>query len=117
MRLLLLLRVYSRLAATHHTILPQHKLQLLMRFEDFVDKRNTSSLEGAAVVGYDGFNANASVRDLLNGLCREVCLQDARPPPQRACTPVGECDCDDPRSCKEARARIVVPANNLVSAV
>lgn len=44
-----------------------------MKFEDYVDERNKSSGEGAAVVGYDGFNANASVRDLLNGLCREVC--------------------------------------------
>lgn len=43
-----------------------------MKFEDYVDGRNASSGEGAAVVGYDGFNASASVRDLLNGLCREV---------------------------------------------
>lgn len=45
-----------------------------MNFEDYVDERNKTSGEGAAVVGYDGFSANASVRDLLNGLCREVCL-------------------------------------------
>lgn len=43
--------------------------QLLMKFEDYVDEQNAG---GAAVVGYDGFNADASVRDLLDGLCREV---------------------------------------------
>ncbi|CAM9448119.1 unnamed protein product, partial [Scytosiphon promiscuus] len=51
------------------------KRELLMKFEDYVDEQNAG---GAAVVGYDGFNANASVRDLLDGLCREL-LADEDP--------------------------------------
>lgn len=44
--------------------------QLLTKFEDYVDEHNVTN--GGAVVGYDGFHANASVRDLLNSLCKEV---------------------------------------------
>lgn len=44
--------------------------QLLTKFEDYVDEHNVAN--GGAVVGYDGFHANASVRDLLNSLCKEV---------------------------------------------
>lgn len=43
-------------------------LQLLKKFEDHVDKEDGE----AAVVGYDGFDANASVRVLLDSLCEEV---------------------------------------------
>lgn len=43
--------------------------QLLQNFEDFVYKHVGGE---AAVVAYDGFNMNASVRGLLDSLCEEV---------------------------------------------
>lgn len=42
--------------------------QLLTKFEEWVDKEEG----GGAVVGYDGFAANASVRGLLDSLGEEV---------------------------------------------
>ncbi|CAN0213636.1 unnamed protein product, partial [Discosporangium mesarthrocarpum] len=44
------------------------KRELLQRFEAWFGEVE----EGSAVVGYDGFSLDASVRDLLDSLCLEV---------------------------------------------